>query len=126
MFESFEYYLQMKMKRLLLRPFHYWRAYQMGIIDRDGNKLREPDSETEKTVYNVFDDLIRKIKQLFMKYVPNKGLVRHKIYKEFMTDGPIKALDESVHFSRRNIVVTEETQASVDTFVINWLRERGY
>ncbi len=122
MFESFELYLQRKMKLLLLKPFHYWRAYQLGIIDENGNKLREPNS-SEREVYNVFDELIRKIKITFMKYVPNKGIIRHKVFKEFLTDGFIEALDESCNYSS-NIVT--ETTVPVEGIVLNWLIEKKY
>ena len=51
-FENFEFYLKKKMKRVLMKPFKYWPAHQMGIIDEKGNKLREPDS-SEKFHYNI-------------------------------------------------------------------------
>lgn len=95
MWENFEYYLQRKMRRMLLKPFRYWYAFTMGIIDEDGNKLREPETADEKRRYNVFDELIRRIIKLFMKYTPNaKGMARFKMFKEFLADGFIKVLDE--------------------------------
>lgn len=81
--ESFELILKQKMKRLMLRPFKYWKAYQAGIINKDGELLRKPTSN-EKQWYTVFEELIRRIKYFFLKYVPNKGFARYKLMKEFM------------------------------------------
>ncbi|MBO7043564.1 hypothetical protein J6W34_03345 [bacterium] len=92
-YESFEYYLKTKMKRLMLRPFKYWRAYSVGIIDENGEKLREPTSE-EKQWYNVFDELIRRIKYFLYKYTPNKGFVRYELMRQFIK-GFIDKVDES-------------------------------
>ena len=82
-YENFEYYLKMKMKRLMLKPFKYWRAYTVDIIDENGNKLREPEG-SELLWYNIFDELIRKIKFFLMKYTPNKGFARYELMKKFM------------------------------------------
>lgn len=120
MFESFELYLQRKMKLLLLKPFHYWRAYAIGIIDENGNKLREPEG-SEKEIYNVFDELIRRIKVTFMKYVPNKGIIRHKVFKEFLKDGFIEALDESC-----NSNFVQETNNPVEGNIVNWLIQNKF
>jgi hypothetical protein len=119
-FESFEFYLQKKMKRLLLKPFKYWRAYTLGIIDAEGNKLREPQTPTEKQEYNVFDELIRRIRVYFYKYVPSKGLVRFKILKEFLKDGFIEALDEDIQF---NAVLEDKQYDKIETFIIDWLNK---
>lgn len=108
-FESFEFYLKRKMKLLLLKPFRYWRAYQLGIIDENGEKLREPkDSETQ--YYNVFDELIRRIKYYLYKYVPNKGFARYELMKKFVEGGFIDELDEELS---NNITVTEENNRIV-------------
>lgn len=111
MFENFEFYLQRKMKRLLLKPFTYWPAYQMGIIDENGNKLREPKTADERHRYNVFDELIRRMIKLFMKYTPSaKSLYRFKMFKEFLNDGFVKSLDESKqsHTKVDYYLITEE------------------
>lgn len=92
-YESFEYYLKTKMKRLMLRPFKYWRAYSVGIIDENGEKLREPTTE-EKQWYNVFDELIRRIKYFLYKYTPNKGFARYELMRHFIK-GFIDRVDES-------------------------------
>ena len=126
MFESFEFYLQKKFKKLLLKPFSYWKAYNVGIIDRDGNKLREPKPGTEKHDYNVFDELARRIIKLFQKYTPSaRGMQRYKMFKEFLADGFIEALDEENHLSEK--YVDEEIRFShLDGFIQLWLEQKKY
>lgn len=117
--ESFEFYLQKKMKRLLLKPFSYWPAYAMGIINDKGEKLRNP-TISEASQYNVFDELIRRIKVTFMKYVPNKGIIRHVVFKEFLKDGFIQALDEEKMNSFET--VQESVGCSnIEGYILNWL-----
>jgi len=125
MWESFEFYLQKKMKKLLLKPFSYWRAYQMGIIDKDGKILRNPETPTEKQIFNVFDRLILKIKVVFYKYIPNKGIIRHIVFREFLKDGLIEALDEECQFQTRGIV-TEEKFDFLEPVIIDWLERNKH
>lgn len=117
--ESFEFYLQKKMKRLLLKPFSYWPAYAMGIINDKGEKLRNPTT-SEASQYNVFDELIRRIKVTFMKYVPNKGIIRHVVFKEFLKDGFIQTLDEEKMNSFETVQESIDC-SNIEGFILNWL-----
>jgi hypothetical protein len=117
--ESFEFYLQKKMKRLLLKPFSYWPAYAMGIINDKGEKLRNPTT-SEASQYNVFDELIRRIKVTFMKYVPNKGIIRHVVFKEFLKDGFIQALDEEKMNSFETVQESIDCP-NIEGYILNWL-----
>lgn len=107
-YESFGLYLKTKMKRLLLRPFKYWRAYTVGIIDENGEKLREPTAE-EKQWYNVFDELIRRIKYFLYKYTPNKGFARYELMRQFI-NGFIDRVDESKLIDSDNNIVLEDNE----------------
>lgn len=93
-FETFEHLLKQRMKRLMLRPFKFWKAYQAGIINKDGELLRKPTSN-EKQWYTIFEELIRRIKYFFLKYVPNKGFARYDLMREFM-DGLVEGQLESL------------------------------
>lgn len=105
-FESFEYYLKRKMRTLLLKPFRYWKAYHLGIIDENGEKLREP-KDSEEQYYNIFDELIRRIKYYLYKYVPNKGFARYELMKKFVEGGFIEELDEEKIL---NGIITEDLE----------------
>lgn len=52
--------------KLLSTNFEDWKAFKTGIIDKDGKILKN----TPKL--SIFDNIARKIKILFHKFVPNK------------------------------------------------------
>ena len=45
--------------------FSQWRAHRHGIIDRDGNKVREPETPNEKRAWTKLHVLIANIKKAF-------------------------------------------------------------
>ena len=118
MFPSFDNYLKEKMKRLLFKPFRYWCAFTLGIIDEHGNKLREPETAEERRRYNTFDELIRKIIVLFIKYTANaQGLLRFKMFKEFLEDGFLNVLNESK---------TEQSLVEAEYWIRCYLEDKFY
>ena len=53
--------------RLLTTPFEETNAYKEGLIDDQGNKIRKPVTEKDKSVYNMFHRLVFNIKKLLAK-----------------------------------------------------------
>ena len=63
--------------RLLTTPFEKQEAYKLGIIDKDGNRIKEPNnpkipqvklvSSQEKNSYTILHKLVFNIKKLFSK-----------------------------------------------------------
>tara|TARA_B100000519_G_C14111010_1_gene375758 strand:+ start:253 stop:870 length:618 start_codon:yes stop_codon:yes gene_type:complete len=63
--------------RLLTTPFEKQEAYKLGIIDKDGNRIMEPNnpkipqvklvSSQEKNSYTILHKLVFNIKKLFSK-----------------------------------------------------------
>lgn len=52
----------------LLRPFNTWSAYKAGIIDKDGNKIKDPSTTAEKDSWSLLNRLLAKIKKMFIKH----------------------------------------------------------
>lgn len=50
--------------KLLVTPFEKTKAFEMGLIDKDGKKLRKPKDGKEKSVYTYFHRLVYNIKKL--------------------------------------------------------------
>ena len=42
-----------RLLRLLATPIERTSAFQLGIIDRDGNKLKEPQTSQEMDAYSL-------------------------------------------------------------------------
>lgn len=49
---------------LLTTPFEKTKAYEMGLIDEKGKKLKKPETSDEKNVYTPFHRLVFNIKKL--------------------------------------------------------------
>lgn len=54
--------------RLLTTPWEKTKAFQAGLIDKDGNVLRKPETSSEKSVYNLFHKLVFNLKRLLNKF----------------------------------------------------------
>lgn len=65
-----------KLCNLILLPFNRQDAYFLGIIDRDGNKLRDPKNANEETVYNQLHELAFGLKKLILKQPGGMSLLR--------------------------------------------------
>lgn len=46
------------------KPFERWEAYRLGLIDAQGNLLKQPKNKDEKNALTPLDEVIRKIKKL--------------------------------------------------------------
>jgi hypothetical protein len=59
---------------MLSRPFTEWDAFDLGLIDADGAVVRPTKTREEKRALGTFENLVRKVKRLLMRYVPDKKL----------------------------------------------------
>lgn len=124
---GFEQYWQLKLRRLLYWNWKQWPAYKMGIIDEDGNFLREPEG-SEKIKYNFVDDFIRRVKIIIQKYVINRSLHR-PLFLGYLMKSPMdhqtktfisyKSIEESIKYQsevvcERIYVANDIRNAQVD------------
>ena len=64
---------------LLSRPFTEWDAFKLGLIDEKGERLKRPVTSQEKNALDVFENLVRKIKKLLIKYIPDTRFLQFLI-----------------------------------------------
>lgn len=60
----------------LATPFKEWKAYELGIIDENGNQLKKRKNFTrreEKDAFGIFDIMIMKLKRLLEKVPGGKS-----------------------------------------------------
>ena len=63
-------YLVYRILRKLTTPFNEWEAFKQGVIDAEGNILKDYDKrlkDAEKESFTKFDLLILKLKKLIEK-----------------------------------------------------------
>ena len=58
--------------RLLTTKFEDTTAFKLGLIDKDGKKIKKPETSEEKSAYNYFHRLVFNLKKLLAK-VPGGG-----------------------------------------------------
>lgn len=52
------------MLKNLLQPIQKHEAYKLGLVDKTGKIVRDPETDEEKEAFTLFDKLIFKIKNL--------------------------------------------------------------
>ena len=62
-----DFLYSLRFLRLLTTPWEETEAFKQGIVDKDGNKLKKPQSSSEKSVYNSFHKLVFNLKRLLGK-----------------------------------------------------------
>lgn len=62
-----------KFVSLLAKPFNEWTAFQLGLIDDQGNKLRDAETPEEKRCFASWFNLVRNIKRMLVKIPGGKS-----------------------------------------------------
>ena len=57
----------MRFLRLLTTKFEDTTAFKLGLIDKDGKKLKKPQTSEERSAYNTFHRLVFNLKKLLAK-----------------------------------------------------------
>jgi len=61
-------FITYKFAKLIRTDFNKWDAYNLKLIDNQGNKLKEPETAKERKSLGLFEELVRKIKRSLVKY----------------------------------------------------------
>lgn len=61
--------------RLLTMPWEKTDAFKQGIVDKDGKKLKTPETADEKKAYNTFHKLVFNIRRLMGKIPGGKSTI---------------------------------------------------
>lgn len=65
-------YMAYKFVKNLSKPFEKWKAYELGLIDDNGDIIREPQTPEEKKEITPFMNIIRNCKKLIRKFPGGK------------------------------------------------------
>jgi hypothetical protein len=82
--------------RLLTTPFEETNAYKEGLIDDEGNKLKKPFTEKEKSVYNMFHRLVFNIKKLLAKVPGGKSKLASYASALYLVKEHLNLSDKSI------------------------------
>jgi hypothetical protein len=62
-----DFFYAIRFLRLLTTKWENTTAYKFGIVDKNGKKLKKPETAEEKSAYNTFHKLVFNIKRLINK-----------------------------------------------------------
>lgn len=60
-------YVTLRILRLLATPITKTKAYELGIVDVDGNKIKNPITSTEKDAYSMLQRFVFKVQRALLK-----------------------------------------------------------
>ena len=61
-------YLIYQVLKRLTTPFEDTKAFELGLIDKDGKLLKKPKNTKEKDAYTFFDRFIFNLKRILHKF----------------------------------------------------------
>jgi hypothetical protein len=100
-----------KLLKLLTTPFEEMDAFKLGIIDKDGNRIRKPQTMEDERAYNMLVRFIINLKKIFMKKDSGLSLksLRHSAFLVKEMDLSFEDMeDEELCEEITNILVTLE------------------
>lgn len=62
-----DFFYAIRFLRLLTTKWENTSAFKLGIVDKNGKKLKKPETSEEKSAYNIFHKLVYNIKRLINK-----------------------------------------------------------
>ena len=82
--------------RLLTTKFEDTTAYKLGLIDEQGNKLRSPKTNEEKSAYNAFHRLVFNLKKLLAKVPGGSSKFASYVSALFLIKEHLELSDKSI------------------------------
>lgn len=119
--KTVQYYFAYQFIKYLVKDFTDWEAYDLGLIDRDGKKLRDPENREEEEMMSAFFNLVRKTKRLVAKVPGGRSIMGSILAAGFL-------LKEELNLDGDHIIegLIEEVQKSdqfEDLSIDNYLSE---
>jgi hypothetical protein len=68
-------FISVEFARAIKNKFTNWDAFKLGLIDKKGNIVRKPKTKEEKDALSPLMNLIRKIKKVLLKVLPDTPVV---------------------------------------------------
>lgn len=70
-----DFFYAIRFLRLLTTKWEKTEAFKLGIIDKNGKKLKKPETVEEKSAYSLFHKLVYNIKRLINKIPLGKSTI---------------------------------------------------
>lgn len=114
-------YIAYKTIQFMTKSFTDWKAYDLGLIDKNGKVLRSPVTKEEKSNFDTFHVMVKNLKRLLAKLPMGTTKLASFasalwLIKEEFTDNDIKfdvIMMEHFNISPVNIILNEENDKEI-------------
>jgi hypothetical protein len=106
-----------KILHMLVKKFDETKAFELGLIDKSGNKLKDPVTDDEKNAYDLLDRLVFSLKRIIEKLPGGKTklaslIAAYWLVKEAYETGNRTQLESRFHrvkdLMEKGVVLVEE------------------
>jgi len=97
----------------LSKPFEEWEAFKIGLIDKDGKKLRTAITFKERKTWTVFDRFIANLKKIMSKFVGKSRFAAIATSAYMLRDSQTILLDKNLLFEHQDIDMSVNTQLQI-------------
>lgn len=111
----------------LNKPVEKWDAYRLGLIDRSGNVVREPETRSERQAFGTLEKIVLLIRRNLPRSVLS-ALSAYSVWKILSEEQELPGLD---NVNDRMLKVFYEVLNQAETEGINerealrWLRDQA-
>ena len=115
MSRTFDNFLAFRILKMLVTPFNETGAFALGIIDKKGNKIKDPVTEDEKDSYDYLARLVFNLKKLINKSPGGESKIKNIMAALYLVKESYKHEFETIYeedYQRildSNVILAEET-----------------
>lgn len=91
-----DFFYSLRFLRLLTMPYEKTGAFKAGIIDKNGKKLKKPETPDERSNYNTFHKLVFNIRRLLAKVPAGKSAIARYAAALFLIKDHLELNDEQM------------------------------
>lgn len=115
-----DFFYSLRFLRLLTMPYEKTGAFKSGIIDKDGKKLKKPETSEEKSTYNTFHKLVFNIRRLLGKVPLGKSTIARYGAALFLIKDHVKLSDKQIAKALQEVTGVDITQEELEESTNQW------
>jgi hypothetical protein len=115
-----DFFYSLRFLRLLTMPWEKTGAFKAGIIDKNGKKLKKPETTEEKSNYNTFHKLVFNIRRLLGKVPLGKSTIARYGAALFLIKDHLKLSDKQIAKVLYEATGVDITQEQLDESTNRW------
>ena len=121
-----DFFYSLRFLRLLTMPWEKTGAFKKGIIDKNGNRIKDNLTADDKSVYNTFHKLVYNIRRLLAKVPLGKTTIARYASALFLIKDHLNLSDKDIAKVLKEVTNVDITQEKLEESNNQWyLTENG-